>query len=243
MKTTFLLFLLFTGLIINAQEDPSVHSRLWKPVPRVVTPGKTAADVPSDAIILFDGKSFSNWEKTDGAAVKWRLDDKSMTAMKDAGDIRTKKGFGDCQLHIEWRTPPEVKADGQNRGNSGIFFMSRYELQVLDSYNNSTYVNGQAGSMYKQHIPLVNACRPPGEWQSYDIIFTAPQFNKDSTLKSPARVTVLQNGVLIQNNVTLWGNTVNEGIPEYKPHADKLPIVLQDHGDPVSYRNIWIREL
>jgi hypothetical protein len=166
-----------------------------------------------------------------------------MTAIKDAGDIRTKRGFGDCQLHIEWRTPAEVKGEGQGRGNSGVFLMGRYELQVLDSYNNSTYVNGQAGSMYKQYIPLVNVCRPPGEWQSYDVIFTAPQFNADSSLKSPARVTVLQNGVLVQNNVTLWGNTVNEGIPQYIMHPGKLPLVLQDHGDPVSYRNIWIREL
>ena len=244
MKTTLLLFC-FSSLAscVAAQQNLAEISRVWHPVPAVVSPGKTAADAPSDAIVLFDGKSFANWEKSNGDAVKWTLDNNAMTAVKDAGDIRTKKGFGDCQLHIEWRTPAEVKADGQGRGNSGIFFMSRYELQVLDSYKNSTYVNGQAGSMYKQHIPLVNACRPPGEWQSYDVIFTAPQFNKDSTLKTPARVTVLQNGVLIQNNVALWGNTVDEGIPQYIKHADKLTLVLQDHGDPVSYRNIWIREL
>ncbi len=244
MKTNLLLFcVLSLATRVAAQQDLSAISRIWHPVPPVIDPGKTAADAPSDAVILFNGKDFSNWEKTNGEKVKWSLADNAMTDVKDAGDIRTKKGFGDCQLHIEWRTPGEVKGEGQGRGNSGIFFMGRYELQVLDSYKNSTYVNGQAGSMYKQHIPLVNACRPPGEWQSYDVIFTAPRFNKDSSLQTPARITVLQNGVLIQNNVTLWGNTVNEGIPQYIKHADKLPLVLQDHGDPVSYRNIWIREL
>ncbi|MEO7923035.1 MAG: DUF1080 domain-containing protein [Chitinophagaceae bacterium] len=250
MKTTLFTYLLFptcyflvTTSILHAQDDPAAPTRVWNPVPKTVKPGKTAADAPSDAIVLFDGKSLANWKKENGSASTWKLDNNAMTAVKDAGDIHTKKGFGDCQLHIEWRTPAEVKGEGQGRGNSGIFFMGRYELQVLDSYKNSTYVNGQAGSMYKQYIPLVNACRPPGEWQSFDVIFTAPQFNADSSLKTPARITVMQNGVLIQNNVVLWGNTVNEGIPQYIPHAAKLPLVLQDHGDPVSYRNIWIREL
>ena len=153
------------------------------------------------------------------------------------------QGFGDCQLHIEWRTPAEVKGDGQGRGNSGIFLMGRYELQVLDNYNNRTYSNGQAGSIYKQLVPLANACRPPGEWQVYDVIWTAPRFNQDSTLKSPARITVIHNGVLVQNNATLWGGTQYIGIPTYDLHSDAEPIVLQDHGNPISFRNIWIRPL
>jgi hypothetical protein len=160
-----------------------------------------------------------------------------------SGNIQTKKGFGDCQLHIEWRTPDTAKGEGQERGNSGIFFMGRYELQVLDSYHNRTYSNGQAGSIYKQYMPLVNVCRGPGEWQTYDVIFTAPRFNADSTLKSAATITVLQNGVLIQNNVSLWGGTEYIGIPKYKMHGDKDPLILQDHGNTVKYRNIWIREL
>ena len=242
-KNLFAFYLLSVTLSSYAQEDYSKLTRVWNPVPKIITPGKTASDAPADAIILFDGKNFFNWEKSNGAAVKWKLDNNAMTVTKDGGNIKTKKAFGDCQLHIEWKTPAEVKGEGQERGNSGIFFMGRYELQVLDSYKNSTYSNGQAGSMYKQYIPLVNACRPPGEWQSYDIIFTAPQFTADSLIKSPARVTVLQNGVLIQNNVTLWGNTVNEGIAKYEMHNSKEPLMLQDHGEPVSYRNIWIREL
>ncbi|HVF96407.1 MAG TPA: DUF1080 domain-containing protein, partial [Flavisolibacter sp.] len=152
-------------------------------------------------------------------------------------------GFGDCQLHIEWRSPAEVKGEGQGRGNSGIFLMGRYELQVLDSYNSKTYSNGQAGSIYKQHMPLVNATRPPGEWQTYDVVFTAPRFSEDSLLKSPARITVLHNGVLVQNNTQLWGGTQYIGLASYQKHGDKEPIVLQDHGNPVSFRNIWIRPL
>jgi Domain of Unknown Function (DUF1080) len=157
--------------------------------------------------------------------------------------IQTKQGFGDCQLHIEWRTPAVVKGDGQGRGNSGVLFMGRYELQIMDSYNNPTYSNGQAGSVYKQHMPMVNVCRPPGEWQAYDVIFTAPQFYADSTLKSAARMTVFQNGVLIQNNVELWGSMQYIGISKYEKHGAKEPLLLQDHRNPVSFRNIWIREL
>ena len=166
-----------------------------------------------------------------------------MKVKPETGNIQTKQGFGSCQLHIEWRTPYVVKGDGQGRGNSGIFFMGRYELQVLDNYNNRTYSNGQAGSMYKQRMPLVNVCRPPGEWQSYDVIFTAPQFNTDSTLRSAARITVFQNGVLVQNNIELWGSTEYIGTPKYTMHSNKEPLILQDHGNLVAYRNIWIREL
>ena len=227
---------------INAQGDPKL-TEVWNPVPRVVTPGKTAADAPSDAVILFDGKDFTNWQNYNGGEVKWKLDNNVMTVVPGTTDIKTKQEFGDCQLHIEWRSPTEVKGDGQGRGNSGIYLMGHYELQVLDSYKNPTYSNGQAGSIYKQYMPLVNACRPPGEWQSYDVIFIAPRFNADSTLKSAARITVFQNGVLIQNNVSLWGNTAYIGIAKYEMHADKMPLLLQNHGDAVSYRNIWIREL
>lgn len=153
------------------------------------------------------------------------------------------KGFGDCQLHIEWRTPSVVKGEGQGRGNSGIFLMGRYELQVLDNYNNKTYSNGQVASIYKQLIPLANASRPPGEWQTYDVIFIAPKFNAEGRLQSQARITVIHNGVLVQNNASIWGGTEYIGIAEYKPHAAKEPIMIQDHGDLVSFRNIWIREL
>jgi hypothetical protein len=224
------------------QGDPKL-TEIWHPVPRVVTPGKTASDPPSDAIILFDGKNLDAWKAQDGSPAKWKVEGGILTVAPGTGIIQTKQGFGDCQLHIEWRTPAEVKGDGQGRGNSGIFLMSRYELQVLDSYNNPTYSNGQAGSIYKQLIPLANASRPPGEWQVYDIVWTAPRFNADSTVKSPARITVIHNGVLVQNNSTLWGGTQYIGIATYDFHSDAEPLVLQDHGNPMSFRNIWIRPL
>jgi|SRR6185369_4042436 len=233
----------------NAQGDPKL-TEVWQPEPRVIAPGKTSQDAPSDAIVLFNGKDLSQWQAAaKGGPAPWKVltesggKDGYMQVNPGSGNIQTKKGFGDCQLHIEWKTPDTVKGDGQERGNSGIFFMSRYELQVLDSYHNRTYSNGQAGSIYKQSMPAVNVCRGPGEWQTYDIIFTAPRFNSDSSLKSPARITVLQNGVLVQNNVSLWGGTEYIGIPSYKMHSDKEPIILQDHGNRVCYRNIWIREL
>jgi hypothetical protein len=231
---------LFT--VLKAQGDPKL-TEVWQPEPRVITPGKTSLDVPSDAIVLFNGRDLSQWQAVKGGSPTWNVKAGYVQVNPGTGNIQTKKGFGDCQLHIEWKTPDTVRGDGQDRGNSGIFFMGRYELQVLDSYRNRTYSNGQAGSMYKQSMPAVNVCRPPGEWQTYDIIFTAPRFNVDSTLKSPAKITVLQNGVLIQNNITLWGSTEYIGIPTYKMHNDKEPIILQDHGNLVCYRNIWIREL
>ena len=250
MKTIMIsISLLFAYILIVPKDsysqkfDSSSLTEVWHPVPRVVSPGKTSMDAPSDAIVLFDGKDFSKWQSNDGGEVKWKLENNIMTVVPGTTDIKTKQSFGDCQLHIEWRTPAEVKGNGQGRGNSGVYLMSRYELQVLDSYNNPTYSNGQAGSIYKQYMPMVNACRPPGEWQSYDIIFAAPKFNADSTLRSPARITVFQNGVLIQNNVSIWGNTVYIGIAKYIMHADKMPLLLQNHGNMVSYRNIWIREL
>jgi hypothetical protein len=225
------------------QGDPKA-TEVWEPVPKIITP-VTGNKPPSDAIVLFDGKDLSQWQtEKDGSPAKWKVDkDGAMTVAKGTGNIQTKNGFGSCQLHIEWRTPSKVEGDGQGRGNSGIFLMGRYELQVLDSYGNITYSNGQAGSIYKQHIPLANASLKPGEWQKYDVIFTAPKFNADSTVASPARITVLHNGVLIQNNIELKGSTEYIGPPSYKAHADKMPLALQDHGNPVSFRNIWVREL
>jgi hypothetical protein len=237
-----IIFLINMNAQVRVGGDPKL-SEVWQPEPRVITPGKTSQDAPSDAIVLFNGKDLSQWQSTNGGEAKWKLKDNYMQVAPGTGIIQTKKSFGDCQLHIEWKTPDTVRGESQGRGNSGIFLMGLYELQVLDNYNNRTYSNGQAGSIYKQSMPLVNVCRPPGEWQTYDILFTAPRFNNDSTLKSPARITVLQNGVVVQNNFSLWGGTEYIGIPVYKMHAEKLPLALQDHGNPVCYRNIWIREL
>lgn len=223
-------------------KDPRL-TEIWQPEPKVVAPGKTAADAPADAVILFDGKDLAEWQTQDGKPANWKVEQGIVTVTKGAGVIKTRKAFGDCQLHVEWRTPAEVKGEGQGRGNSGIFLMGLYELQVLDSYNNRTYSNGQAGSIYKQTAPLANASRKPGEWQTYDIIFTAPRFNKDSSVKSQGRITVLHNGVLVQNNTAIWGATQYIGIATNTWHKEKEPIVLQDHGDAVSFRNIWVREL
>ncbi len=234
-------FSLFTIQTL-AQDDPKL-TEIWKPEAPIVTPGKTAADAPSDAIVLFDGKNLDGWESEKGGAAGWTISENAMTVKPGSGGIKTKQGFGDCQMHIEWRAPIVVKGEGQGRGNSGIFLMEQYELQVLDMYNNKTYSNGQAGSIYKQTIPLANASRKPGEWQTYDILFTAPEFYEDGRVKSAARITVLHNGVLIQNNTTIWGGTQYIGIAKYEKHASALPIMLQDHGDLVSFRNIWIRPL
>ena len=222
--------------------DPKLTEQ-WLPEPRIVTPGKTAADAPSDAIVLFNGTDASAFEAKGGGPIKWKIENGIMTVVGGTGEIHTKQGFGDCQLHIEWRTPAEVKGDGQGRGNSGIFFMGRYELQILDSYNNRTYSNGQAASIYKQLPPLVNVSRGPGEWQTYDVIFIAPRFYEDGSVKSQAQITVLHNGVLVQNHAVLLGGTQYIGLANYEKHSDKEPIILQDHGNPTSFRNIWIRPL
>lgn len=243
MKKIAALFVVWISLAAAAQDKDPRLTEVWQPEPRVVTPGRSAADAPADAIVLFNGKDLEEWQAKDGKSAKWKLEGDAMTVVKGTGEVKTKKSFGDCQLHIEWRTPAQVKGEGQGRGNSGIFLMGRYELQVLDSYNNRTYSNGQAASIYKQLPPLVNASRKPGEWQTYDIIFTAPQFNKDSSVKSQARITVLHNGVLVQNNISIWGATQYIGIATNDFHSEKAPLVLQDHGDAVSFRNIWIREL
>ncbi|MCB0533578.1 MAG: DUF1080 domain-containing protein [Lewinellaceae bacterium] len=245
-QTSILFFCICFSLGAQSQESKSAPelTEIWAPVPKTVAPGQSAADPPSDAIVLYGNWADTvNWVGKNDQAFTWKPEDGFFTVVPYAGDLHTKQAFGDCQLHIEWQTPAEVTGNGQGRGNSGIFLMGRYELQVLDSYNNSTYSNGQAGSIYKQHMPLVNVCRPPGEWQCYDIIFTAPQFNAEGFLKSPARMTVLQNGVLIQNNVELWGSMQFIGVPKYEKHADKEPLLLQDHHNTVSYRNIWVRAL
>jgi hypothetical protein len=213
-----------------------------KTEPPIVTPGRTSADPPSDAIVLFNGRDLSHWRGKDGAA-KWNVRDGYLEVAPGAGDIRTADKFGDLQLHIEWATPSVVKGEGQERGNSGVFLMGRYEIQVLDSYDNKTYYHGQAGSVYKQHAPLVNASRKPGEWQTYDIVFHAPKFDEQGKVIDRARVTVLQNGVLIQNNVEIYGITYHDRPPLYIAHSTEEPLGLQDHGNPVRYRNIWIRRL
>ena len=236
-----LTIVLLFSLTCTAQEPE--ETEVWEPEPKLVTPGTTVHQPPSDAIILFDGTDLSNWVGEDGKQPAWKVEDGAMTVVKGTGAIRTKQGFGSVQLHIEWRTPTEIEGEGQGRGNSGIFLQDQYEVQVLDSYNNRTYSNGQAGSVYKQHIPLANACRPPGEWQTYDIIYTAPIFDASGNLARHAYVTVIHNGVLVQDHVALRGPTQYIGQPEYKAHEDKLPLQLQDHSNPVSYRNIWIREL
>ena len=229
------------ALAAQAQKTPE-STELWEPVPPVVTPGE-GTSAPSDAIILFDGTNLNEWTNANGEAAGWTVADGCVTVKPGAGIIKTKRGFGDCQLHIEWRAPAVVSGEGQGRGNSGIFLQNLYELQVLDCYDNKTYSNGQTGSIYKQSIPLVNACRKPGEWQVYDIIYMAPRFSENGRVAVPARITVLHNGVLIQNNVEIWGTTEYIGSPRLVVHGAKEPLSLQDHGNLVSYRNIWIREL
>ena len=246
MKKTIFIILGISFILVPMfcflQEMKPEATEVWEPVPPVVTPGEGTAP-PSDAIVLFDGTDLSQWVGKEGKPADWIVKDGCMTVKKKAGDISTKQGFGDCQLHVEFRTPAEVKGKSQERGNSGVYLMGRYEVQVLDNYENPTYVNGQCGSIYKQHIPLVNVCRKPGEWQTYDIIFMAPQFDENGKVISPATFTVLQNGVLVQNHVEVKGSTVWIGHPKYESHGPKEPILLQDHGNPTSYRNIWIREL
>ncbi len=219
----------------------AMETEVWEPVPPVVTaePGQP----PSDALVLFDGKDLKQWQSLDGSAARWKLVGDAMEVAPKTGDIKTRESFCDVQLHVEWMSPTEVEGlEGQGRGNSGIFFQERYEVQVLDSHQNATYPNGQAASVYKQHIPLVNATRAPGVWQTYDIIFRAPRFAASGTLESPARVTVIHNGVLVQNHVELQGPTSWIGHPPYEAHAC-APLQLQDHGNPVRFRNIWVRKL
>ncbi|HTE29974.1 MAG TPA: DUF1080 domain-containing protein [Chryseolinea sp.] len=230
----------------------------WEPVPKIVDPGPYPGMVapPSDAIVLFDGKDLSKWKSRDGSEAKWKVENGLFTVVKGTGDITTKEKFGDYQLHIEWKIPEDIQGQSQARGNSGIFLQDLsddlkqpgywYEVQVLDNYNNATYVNGQAGSVYKQNPPLVNAMRKPGEWNVYDITYTAPRFKEDGTVFTPARVSVIHNGILVQNDYSIRGHTAYIGHPHYFAPHGKAPLSLQDHGDPskaISFRNIWLRKL
>ena len=226
---------------LKKYREQAAVTELWEPVPRSVEAGINGAP-PSDAIVLFDGNHLEQWESVKSGAPQWEVTDGHLVVVPGTGNLRTRQAFGDVQLHIEWRTPAVVSGEGQDRGNSGVFLMERYEVQVLDSFENKTYANGQAASVYKQHIPLVNASRAPGAWQTYDLVFMAPQFDRDGRIRRPATVTVLHNGVLVQNNVTLHGPTEYIGEPQYIEHG-KAALELQDHGSSVAYRNIWIREL
>jgi hypothetical protein len=225
----------------------SLATEVWEPVPPVVS--VNANGIPSDAKLLFDGKNLEQWQAAEGGGpAKWRLVDGAMEVVPKTGDIKTKDSFCDVQLHVEWMTPTNITGDdgkileSQGRSNSGVFLQERYEVQVLDSYENKTYANGQAGSIYKQSIPAVNASRKPGEWQTYDIIFTAPKFDADKKLTKPGYVTVLHNGVLVQNHFEIQGATAWIGKPVYDAHGC-APIRLQDHGNPVRFRNIWVRNI
>jgi hypothetical protein len=233
--------LLASSALLLAATCLYAQTREWKsgvnwPEPKIVTPGEGTA-APSDAIVLFDGTSLDAWKGADGWAVK------DGYASPQKGELSTKQEFADCQLHIEFATPDEVKGEGQGRGNSGVFLCGEFEVQVLDSYVNKTYYDGQCAGIYKQRPPLVNVCRKPGEWQSYDIIFHAPQFHDDGSVKRPATITVLQNNVLVQDHLELLGDTPYVRAPQYNPRMAKGPIRLQNHGNPVKFRNIWIREL
>ena len=234
------------GCTETEQYDWAVHDKN-RPQPRIVNPGLAstqdqAGKAPSDAIVLFDGTDLSAWESDKGEPATWKVENGYIEIVGRTGSMRTKGSFGDCQLHIEWATPSVVKGNGQGRGNSGVYLMSKYEVQVLDSYNNMTYPDGQAGSLYGQSPPMVNASRSPGQWQSYDIIFRRPIFDGDKLVR-PATMTVLHNGVLVQDHFTLQGISTHKKRATYRPHPDKLPISLQDHGNPTRYRNIWIRPL
>ena len=242
---------LSAGSLVMAQTRPE-DTEVWKPAPAVVTPASEIGGAPSDAIVLFDGDDQDEWVSTqDKSPAGWTVADGALTVNKTRGNIETKRSFRDYQLHLEWRIPADIAGSGQGRGNSGVFLASTgpgdrgYELQILDSHDNPTYVNGQAASLYKQHPPLANASRKPGAWQTYDVVWRAPVFGADGVLISPASATVFHNGVLVQDNAVLTGETVYIGKPAYRPHGP-APIKLQAHGDPsapISFRDIWVREL
>lgn len=257
MKRIFLFALALTVAIgVSAQQKKKSYpepeemkpgmTEFWTPQPKVVVPGDIyTASAPSDAIVLFDGKNLDAWKSSEGGKADWHVHDGVFTVDKTKHDLVTKESFGSFQLHLEWCVPEYVTGEGQSRGNSGVFLQDRYEIQILDNYQNETYCNGQAGSVYKQAVPLANAMRKPGEWNVYDIIYNAPVFNEDGTYRVPPTVTVIQNGVLLQNNVIIRGTTEYIGHPRVEKHGDG-PIRLQMHGDPsepISFRNIWLRKL
>jgi hypothetical protein len=234
------------GLATQVDLTWKIHD-IKRPRPPIITPGTAstpdqAGQPPSDAIVLFDGKDLSQWQTSTGEPAKWKVENGYFEVVPKAGTIQTRQGFGDCQLHIEWAAPDPPRGQDQDRGNSGVYLMGLYEVQVLDSFNNTTYADGQAGAVYGQYPPLVNAARPPGQWQTYDIIFHGPRFDKDGKVLRPARLTVLHNGVLVQDNVELTGPTSHRERPPYRVHPEKLSLMLQDHDHPVRFRNIWIRE-
>jgi hypothetical protein len=235
----FLSFAAATG-----QETWPVHDPA-RPLPPVVAPGPAGPPVPApaDAVVLFGGRDLAAWTDAKGQPARWKVEDGYMEVVPKTGGIRTVRGFGDCQLHVEWMAPSPAKGAGQDRGNSGVFLMDTYEVQVLDCYGNTTYADGMTAALYGQHPPLVNACRPPGEWQTYDIVFRRPRFDKDGKVLSPARMTVFHNGLLVHECAVLTGPTAHKARPPYRAHADRLPVSLQDHDHPVRFRNIWLREL
>jgi hypothetical protein len=235
--------LLIAGLG-TAQDQWPVHDPS-RPMPPVVAPGPAGPPVPppADAVVLFDGKGLAAWTDAKGQPAKWKVEDGYMEVAPRTGGIRTVKGFGDCQLHVEWMAPSPPRGAGQDRGNSGVFLMDLYEVQVLDCHDNKTYADGMTAAIYGQFPPAVNACRPPGEWQTYDIVFRRPRFDGSGRLLAPARMTVFHNGILVHDGAVLTGPTAHKARPPYAMHAARLPISLQDHGHPVRYRNIWIREL
>ena len=246
MKSRTLLFIAAAAAVtVFAVEVPVIH---WKtgdrsrPLPPKVTPASTPGGAPSDAVVLFDGHDLSAWQQKDGSAPKWQVHDGYFQVTPDSGDLVTKQPFGDAQIHVEWASPSPTRGSDQEPGNSGVYLMSLYEIQVLDSYKNKTYPDGQAAAIYCQYPPEVNACRPPGEWQTYDVIFHGARW-ANGKLTRLASVTLLHNGVLVQDNVHPTGPTDYMKRPPYEPGPDKAPLLLQDHGQPVRYRNIWIREL
>jgi hypothetical protein len=246
MRWKLLAFVLVAGLCAStafAQNDQWLPNDTRRPLPSVVTPAAQPGGAPSDATILFDGKNLNAWEGEDGQPAPWRVEDGDMVVVPGAGDIRTRQGFGDCQLHVEWMEPSPAKGNDQSRGNSGVMLMSLYEIQVLDMWRNKTYADGEVGAIYGQYPPLVGAWRKPGEWQTYDIVFRRPRFDASGHLISPAHITVFQNGILVQDDTQPTGPTAFHDRPPYMPGPDRLPLTLQDHGSPVRYRNIWVREL
>jgi hypothetical protein len=250
------LLIAWTGLFLAATSQLSYAQvqTTWKihdpnrPPPQVIDSGTASTQdspgrPPSDAVVLFDGKDLSKWADKDGSASKWKVENGYFEVVPKTGYIYTREAFGDCQLHVEFSEPSPATGEGQDRGNSGVFLQGLYETQVLDSYQSKTYADGQAAAIYGQYPPLVNASRAPGQWQTYDIVFHGPRFAKDGKLLRPARETVFHDGVLVQDNVELTGPTAHGERPPYKTHPEKLPLALQDHGNPVRYRNIWIRGL
>jgi len=245
----FFLLALFTSTICCAQVDTKwkIHD-LDRPAPPVIAPGtastqETPGRAPSDAVVLFDGKDLSHWAQKDGSDAKWKVANGYVEVVPKTGEIHTREAFGDCQLHVEFAEPAPPKGESQDRGNSGVFLMGLYEIQVLDSYESKTYADGQAAAVYGQYPPLVNASRPPGQWQTYDIVFHGPRFDASGKVARAAHVSVIQNGVLVQDNVELTWPTAHKQRPPYQAHPEKLPLALQDHGHPVHFRNIWIRNL